>query len=521
MKPTSNLPAPRRAIIYCRVSSTRQREEGHGLESQEHRCRQYAALQGYEVEAVFPDDASGGGDFMRRPGMVALLTYLDAKPNERFAIIFDDLKRFARDREFHFGLKRALAQRGARPECLNFKFDDTPEGEFVETVFAAQGHLEREQNKRTVIQRMTACVEGGRYIFAPAVGYKYADVNGARTLVPDEPRASVVRECLEGYACGRFQSIAEVKRHMEGFACVKKNAKGEVYINTAREMLKRPLYAGLVRVPKWGPELHQGIHKPLVSVATWRRVQDRLGGKAYAPARKDLNADFPLRGAVACSNCGNNLTAAWAKGRSASYAYYWCQTKGCELHRKSIRKDKIEGEFEALLQGLRPMPALFEAGRAMLADLWQVRLEGAESRRKASRAELAAVERKLITVTDRLLEAESPAVIRTYERQLEKLEDERAGLRELSAKPGQQIGRFEDVYRTAIEFIANPWKIWSSEALDRKRMVLKLVFPDGLQYCPETGYRTAETPMIFRLFGASSAKGCEMVEPGGIEPPTS
>lgn len=67
-----------RAVICCRVSSTKQKTEGSGLDGQEHRCRQHAASQGYEVEAVFPDDASGGGDFIKRPGMVALLSYLDA-----------------------------------------------------------------------------------------------------------------------------------------------------------------------------------------------------------------------------------------------------------------------------------------------------------------------------------------------------------------------------------------------------------------------------------------------------------
>ena len=68
----------RAALIYCRVSSTKQRLQGSGLESQEQRCRVYADEKGYAVEAVFPDDVSGGGDFMRRPGMVALLSYLDA-----------------------------------------------------------------------------------------------------------------------------------------------------------------------------------------------------------------------------------------------------------------------------------------------------------------------------------------------------------------------------------------------------------------------------------------------------------
>ncbi len=30
---------PQKALIYCRVSSPKQKAEGHGLESQEHRCR--------------------------------------------------------------------------------------------------------------------------------------------------------------------------------------------------------------------------------------------------------------------------------------------------------------------------------------------------------------------------------------------------------------------------------------------------------------------------------------------------
>ncbi|MEO1405118.1 MAG: recombinase family protein [Pseudomonadota bacterium] len=52
---------PTEAIIYCRVSSTKQVAEGSGLESQEHRCRQYADAKGYEVAVVFPADVSGGG----------------------------------------------------------------------------------------------------------------------------------------------------------------------------------------------------------------------------------------------------------------------------------------------------------------------------------------------------------------------------------------------------------------------------------------------------------------------------
>lgn len=116
------------AIIYCRVSSPSQKKRGHGLESQEARCRDYATSKGYSVDVVFPDDASGGGDFMKRPGMVALLAFLEAQPDKSYVVIFDDLKRFARDTEFHIKLRRELAMRRATVECLNFTFEDTPEG---------------------------------------------------------------------------------------------------------------------------------------------------------------------------------------------------------------------------------------------------------------------------------------------------------------------------------------------------------------------------------------------------------
>ena len=157
---------PVSALIFCRVSSTKQKIDGAGLESQEHRCREYAASKGYNVEAVFPDDISGGGDFMKRPGLTQYSGLLDAQKGRRYVVIFDDLKRFARDTEFHFKLRRAFDMRGATVECPNFKFGDSPEDKFIETIIAAQGELEREQNRRQVLQKMKARVEKGTGSFA-------------------------------------------------------------------------------------------------------------------------------------------------------------------------------------------------------------------------------------------------------------------------------------------------------------------------------------------------------------------
>ena len=71
--------AATKALIYCRVSSVKQRVDGAGLQSQEQRCRKFAEERGLDVEMVFPDDVSGGGDFMQRPGMCAMLVSLTSR----------------------------------------------------------------------------------------------------------------------------------------------------------------------------------------------------------------------------------------------------------------------------------------------------------------------------------------------------------------------------------------------------------------------------------------------------------
>lgn len=94
------------ALIYCRVSSVKQEDVGDGLGSQEHRCREYADARNYMVEEIFTDVKTAAGDFFDRKGMKALLQYLKDNRRKKYVVIFDDLKRFARETEFHIRLRK-------------------------------------------------------------------------------------------------------------------------------------------------------------------------------------------------------------------------------------------------------------------------------------------------------------------------------------------------------------------------------------------------------------------------------
>ena len=65
-----------KAIIYCRVSSERQVNEGHGLESQERLCLSYAKSKNYQVIKIFKEQGISGSLF-DRPEMRKVLSFLD------------------------------------------------------------------------------------------------------------------------------------------------------------------------------------------------------------------------------------------------------------------------------------------------------------------------------------------------------------------------------------------------------------------------------------------------------------
>ena len=67
------------------------------------------------------------------------------------------------------------------------------------------------------------------------------------------------------------------------------------------------------------------------------------------------------------------MTAAWSKGKYKHYAYYRCETRGCDAKSKSVPRAKMEDGFTEILKGLQPARGFFELAKAMLIDAWEMR----------------------------------------------------------------------------------------------------------------------------------------------------
>ena len=170
------------------------------------------------------------------------------------------------------------------------------------------------------------------------------------------------------------------------------------------------------------------------------------------------------------------------------------------------------------MRSLRPTPSLFYITLESMRELWEDRIAKTEERQAAMKAELALIECKFGQLMERIMGTESPALTQVYESQIVRLEEQKVSLTEKVQMCGRTLDLFDETFRTAITFLANPCKLWDSGDLEARRLLLRLAFTRKLPYCRKQGFRTAELAIPFRVLAAIERRKNQMVGAQGLEP---
>jgi len=504
-----------KAIIYCRVSSDRQVNEGHGLDSQERICKDFALKNNYKVVKVFKGEGESGRLF-DRPSVKELITYLDKNPFEKYVVIFDDLKRFARGVETHLKFKSELLSRGVILKCPNFVFEDSPEGRLVENVSAATAQYERESNKRVVMQKMKARLEDGFWPFCPppALNNKKNPIYG-KTLYPKEPYATIFKEAIQSYNDGILNTLEGVQE----FINLRYKPLGirPISISGAKRILSNVLYAGWIEYKPWGITLQKAKHEGFITKEAYDQVQVKLSGNSRARLRKDYNSDFPLRGFILCDECKKPMTASWHKGRTKRYAHYFCKQLGCLMFSKVVQKSLLEAKFESLLAGITPNKDVLVLVKDLLNSNWKRReIIEADSKYLISK-EVDKLEEKKRQFMDRISNSTSEALIRVYEKEIELILMKQ---QEIEVNLPQRVYTDEN-FGTACDlvfkYLENPVNMWRSPNNEDKKLLLEMYFNDKLTYDLKEGFGTVNLACLVNLIITKESSKNHLVEMARIE----
>jgi hypothetical protein len=160
---------------------------------------------------------------------------------------------------------------------------------------------------------------------------------------------------------------------------------------------------------------------------------------------------------------------------------------------------------------LQPGDDVVAASKAILRDLWEDQQKRKKSRQQKLRGDIAASEKQVSGLLDRILETENPAVMGAYEQRIADLEKAAAVMREKLAEIGKQKLTFDDMFEHTIDVLSKPNEIWKKRDLHWKKMILKVVFSERMQYCRKTGLRTAKTTIPFKALACAHSSESEMV----------
>mgnify|MGYP001569184677 CR=1 FL=1 len=511
-------------LVYARVSSKRQEIDGTGLQTQEGRCvKELNSIQ-VTYKRSFRDSYSGGGDFMKRPAMREMLAYIDANPHKKFLVIFDDLKRFARDTEFHLKLRAVFKARDVVLKCLNFQFDESDEGRFVETIMAAQAELERHQNRRQVIQKTKARLELGYWAFVAKRGYEMVKDPKCGTLaVPNKKEAPIIRHALESFSTGNFIRRVDGCRYLmeKGFW---KGKYPEKYTDEFTSMLKDPFYMGDIEYLPWEVSRRKGHHEAIISAETFELNQKRLNNELTGKRiRKDITDEFPARGLIVCACCGKHLTGATTTKNKGLYKrpYYFCQNRDCKMYRKSLFGDDVEKKLDTIIKQQKLKKNVGDVVKLVFDRTWKQEISAFVERDMEKKQEKALLEEKTKRLTDLIVNSTDDQLTRAYKGQLKEI------LNKIEILDDQLIGKtdYSIPYRTALDkstnFLKSPYVVWKKLPLVEKHKMFFFIFEEKLWYDQKEGYRTDKIQSYTRLFEQFAVSNSDDVDLTRFERATS
>jgi site-specific DNA recombinase len=344
------------AVVYLRVSTTRQGEEGTSLETQlngEPGCLAFCAERGLTVLDVYRDMHSGYD--MERPGLEQALAAIRSRAAS--VLVVYALDRLSRNQNHQGNILTQLELAGATLHIVTEPdWEDSLQGRFLRSAAAFAAEMERskliERTTRGRRARVTvrhALLPGGVSLY----GYLWADEAKSRRVI-DPETGPVVQRIYDEILHGRsLRTIAKgltddgVPTPSQAQAVGKRTVSDGWNRMSIKRILRNPAYkgeaysyqkkvvkskrldeaTGRVRTvkretPGEAVRLPDGTVPALVSVEVWEQTQERLDrnkNELSGNVSEDARQLLLRSGFIVCGHCGRTMHVGKTKEGRRTY----------------------------------------------------------------------------------------------------------------------------------------------------------------------------------------------------------
>jgi site-specific DNA recombinase len=335
----------RSAIVYCRVSSKIQEEEGTSLQSQADAGVKHAAQLGYSVGRI-TKEVYTGTELWDRP--LLSRDRADLKAGTFHALIAYSTDRLSRD-PIHLAIVAEECERaGAELIFVTEPLDTSPEAALIRYVKGYAAKLEHAKIRERTLRGKRTRAESGKLPNAGADLYGYIKNRALGTRSIHEPEAAVVRQIFHWVAVERIP-MRDVLRRLNTSGTPSPSVRKFSFSDPGRvprwgqgaisRLLRDPAYKGEAYAWRWmgggrrgnghvvNPVVRDksewipmpaGNTPALVSAQQWQDAQDRLDTNRGEATRNETRP-YLLRGFIRCSVCGRRMRASPEHGGVRTY----------------------------------------------------------------------------------------------------------------------------------------------------------------------------------------------------------
>lgn len=314
---------------YLRKSRKDMEAESHGegetLARHEKRLKDYASSIGIKISKFYKEVVSGE-TISSRPVMQQLLT--DVENGLWTGVLVVEVERLARGNTLDQGIVSNAFQYSSTKIITPLKTYD-PNNDYDEEYFEFGLFMSRREykkiNQRLHLGVLSSVNEGKHVAAAPPYGYDKYKLPKQKgfSLKINESEANMVKMIFNLYLNGKGLVFISNKLNEMGF---KPHRGNKFSKSTIQYILTNPVYIGkirytdkattkkvkdgkIVRVKNTNKDIIyvDGIHKPLIDLKTWNKVQNIRKSNLINRTKVDYSLKNPMASILICGLCGKTM----------------------------------------------------------------------------------------------------------------------------------------------------------------------------------------------------------------------
>ena len=329
-------------FLYARKSTDVEDKQVLSIEAQLTELREFAKCEGLYIQNIFIEKRTA--KIPGRPIFNEMLERLEQ--GEAQGILAWHPDRLARN-SVDGGKIIYLLDMG-KIQALKFPqfwFEPTSQGKFMLNISFGQSKYYVDSLSENVKRGLRQKVRNGIYPSLAPVGYMN-DIR-TKTVIVDKKKSGIVRMAFEMYAKG-VSRLEDITTFFERNHITSRNGK-IFHRKRVAFILSNPFYYGHF---KYGKEIYEGKHTPLISKQLFDEVQEVLHGRSR-PQYKLKNDPKALCGLFKCGECKMMITAEEKHKKSGKhYTYYRCtkKSKVTSCSQSYIREEELDQQLSELIQ---------------------------------------------------------------------------------------------------------------------------------------------------------------------------